>query len=161
MGAGRNENGQFTQGNTFGGAAKTKYGGDMPERLIQYFKVPAVEVRYTEKLDKDGNIVERIPYEVACEYPTFEGFAASVGVCIRTLENWRDRHKRFAEAYELCTTIQKNLLIVNSMRGRYNSTFAKFIAVNHHGMKDKIVEELDASDGLEVSIRMVDSTEKV
>ena len=155
---GRNSNGQFTDGNTYGGSGKNgRYKNEYATELVRFFSEPPTRVDYIKRYDKQGNLIEEEPIELAAVYPTFEAFAIKIGVTVRTLENWRDSYKLFGEAYERAQAIQKNMLIVNGLGGRYNSSFAKFIAVNHHGMSDKVTNEheFEGSDGfaLNISIR--------
>ena len=147
---GRNKSGQFTDGNNFGKGKSGVYKSEYCSELIKYFEEPPTRVEYIKRYDASGNVKEEEPIVLAKDYPTFEGFAIKIGVTARTLEKWVGRHKAFAECYERAKDMQKNALIVNSLGGRYNSSFAKFIAVNHHGMSDKVTNEHEFEDSVQI-----------
>ena len=156
--AGRNESGQFTSGNNFasGNYSKRKYDEEYCEELIKYFDREPTKTVYVERYNEEGDVVEREPVTVANDYPTFEGFARLIGVTLRTLERWRASRRHFAEAWEAAAELQRNMLIVNGLHGKYNSSFAKFIAVNHHGMSDKVEQKLEGGEGFDINITVTD-----
>ena len=59
--------------------------------------------------------------------PQFSKFARKIGVTLRTLENWRDSKKKFAEAYGECEAIQREMLVDCGLEGRYNSRVTIFM----------------------------------
>lgn len=148
---GRNKKGQFTRGNKLSGGAKaTKYRREYARDIIKYF-----DITPTKEVTRGGR-----RETVINEYPMFEGFAKKIGVTSRTLLSWCEKHKEFAEAYERCKDMQRYILVTNSLLSRYNSGFAKFIAMNHHGMSEK-VERDDAipQNDIQVSINLIDPKE--
>lgn len=117
----RDKNGRFTKGNTIGKESRffegndysCKYREEICEEMIEWF----------ESYDK---------------YPTFDGYAGKVlHVAGRTIDYWKEKHPRFALAYDVCLSIQKSRNQEGAMSGAYNANFAKFLAVNTHGMTDK------------------------
>lgn len=153
---GRNKSGQFTKGNTFsvGNKNANKYKSEYASELLKYFSEPPTRVDYIKRYDRSGNITEEEPVVIGADYPTFEGFAASIGVTRNTLDNWRNKHAAFARAYERAEDLQKNMLIVNGLGGRYNGNFAKFIAANQHGMVEKSEHKIGGTEDFTVNIQV-------
>ena len=151
---GRNASGRFTKGNTFavGNGNADKYKKKYTKALLEYFSKPPNRVEYVKHYDSYGNIKREDPVLMGADYPTLEGFAASLSVTVRTLENWCAAHEEFAEAYERAKELQKNLLVVNSLGGQYNGNFAKFIAMNEFGMSEKSDTKLGGLEGFDVNI---------
>jgi len=77
-------------------------------------------------------------FRTSSKYPTFERFADNIGVTARTLENWRDKHKKFKHAYERAKNLQKARLIEGGLAGLYDSRVVKLVALNDHGYADKV-----------------------
>lgn len=71
------------------------------------------------------------------KYPQFEEFADSIDVTTETLNNWREKHEEFADVYARCKELQRMKLNKFALLGTFNASYAKFIAVNHHGMAEK------------------------
>lgn len=69
-------------------------------------------------------------------FPTFELFAASIGVINNTLLNWADKYSQFKNIYEQCKEIQKGKLLQGAMTDKYNAQFAKFFAINNCNMRE-------------------------
>ncbi len=129
---------KFKKGNTVGEETRfqngntkaVKYCPEYGEQMISYFKT----------------------YE---GFPTFELFAENIGVTNDTLLNWRDKYPRFRNCYARCKNIQKGNLIEGAMAEKYNPTFAKFIAINNHDMKDKVEADINKENGYEVNIHVI------
>ena len=154
---GRNKSGQFTKGNNFamGKCSAGKYKKEYTEQLIEYFSTPPTRVEYIKRYDRNGNLTEEEPVILGADYPTFEGFAIKIGVTARTLENWAENYpSTFGMAYEMAKDIQKNMIVVNALGGRYNGNFAKFIASAQFDMAEKTKQEIGAGDGLEVIVNV-------
>ncbi len=107
------------------------YDENYPSRLLAFFDVPPFKV--TEVMKKDGSVSL---LETACELPTFEAFAKSLGVTRDTLKNWEAAHPAFAQASAKARDLQSDILIQNSLRGNYSASFAVFTAKNLLGWKD-------------------------
>lgn len=129
---------QFKPWNKAASKFKARYTDDMYE----YFNRPATSVEEVPVYNKDGIYVRMDKIVVAAEYPTFEGFATSIGVTTDTLRNWCEENDRFRHCYAWARERQKGILMVNTIGGHYNANFAKFVAINCHGMQDKIVNEV-------------------
>lgn len=147
----RNARGQFVKGNRVGAETRFKKGNDAAckykeeycEQLIEFFSGPDTEVHYKEVFDRQGNVVSRTSIVMAAEYPTFERFAAKIGVTTQTLLEWCQRYPRFLSCYARAKELQLGKLTSNALRGLYNPIYAKFEAVNNHNQKDK--QEVDAN----------------
>lgn len=143
---GRNKKGQFAKNNKYGKGSKGKYKREYAEMLIKYFGIePSREVKKGKKTIR-----------VANEYPMFEKFARDLGVTVRTLENWAQKHEEFARAYEMAKDSQRYILITNALFSRYNANFAKFVAAAHHGMPDGDREEDGTEDDIDVTIKIIE-----
>lgn len=131
---GRDANGRYVPGRKpdyttpIGNDFASKYKEEYCEQLIAYFDKPPYEVY------KDDNGRE---YLRPVAYPTFEGFATSIGVTADTLKNWSMSHECFGSAYALAQDIQRKILITNGLTGSYNHAFAKFIASCTMGMHER------------------------
>lgn len=146
----RKANGQFVKGNTVGedtrfqkeNEAACKYKEEYCEQLIEYFNKPTMRIEYKETYAR-GELIGKTPIVLPGEYPTFELFAASIGVTTETLRNWCEQHPRFKYYYARAKEIQKGKLTANAISGLYNPVYAKFEAVNNHNLKDK--QELETN----------------
>lgn len=107
------------------------YQPEFCDRLLAFFDVPPFHI--TEVMKKDGsvNLVE-----TAAELPTFASFAKSLGTTVSVLLVWEKKYPAFREATQRARDLQGNILIQNSLRGNYSSSFAVFTAKNLLGWKD-------------------------
>ena len=164
----RNAKGQFVKGNKIGeetrfqkeNVASCKYKEEYCDKLLEFFNQPDVEIQYKETLDKQGKVVARTPIVLPAAYPTFELFAASLGVTTGTLKNWCEQHPRFNDCYARAKEIQLGKLTSNALRGLYNPIYAKFEAVNNHNQKDKQEVETNVS-GITLDDRTIALIERV
>ena len=113
--------GDFKKGNT----AAAKYKDEYCEKMLAYFQ-------------SDRG------------FPTFETFAASIGVVRSTLNNWCEKHARFRHIYARCKDIQLGKTIEGALCRRYEPSFAKFICTACHGLREKT--ETDATLRFEVEL---------
>lgn len=131
----RDSRGRFKKGNTSGkkykdgNKAASKYDPKYCDMMLTYFR---------------GE--ER--------YPQFEEFADMINVTGNTLNNWRAEYEEFNEVYERCHEIQRMKLNKFALMGTFNASYAKFIAVNHHGMSEKSEQKLTADEGYNVVVRV-------
>ncbi len=108
-----------------------RYNPAFCEELLSFFDRAAFRV--TEVQKKDGSIVL---LETAAELPTFAGFAKKIGVTCAKLKAWEEKYPAFKYACEQARDRQGNILLQNSLRGNYSSSFAVFTAKNILGWKD-------------------------
>lgn len=108
-----------------------EYQAEFAPRLLAFFDVPPFKV--TEVMKKDGSVTL---LETASELPTFAAFARDLGVTQSRLMEWEEQHPEFAEAAKKARDLQGDILIQNSLRGNYSSSFAVFTAKNILGWSD-------------------------
>lgn len=150
---GKNKSGKFTKGNTYGsGASPGKYKKEYAEKLVEYFSIPKMVTFWKRKYYEDGRVKEEEPITTPPIYPTFEGFAKTIGVTSRTLLNWREKYPSFNDAYERALDMQKDILITNSLGGLYNGKFAQFIASSQFDMVEKSEQKISGVEGWDVKI---------
>ena len=138
----RDAKGLFAKGNTIGKAyefkpgntASKKYDPSMCERVLRYFT------------EHEG-------------YPTFEAFAAlELGINLHTVKAWADTYPEFRDAWEQAKQIQLAKLQEGTMLKRYDASFAKFLAINNHGMSEKSQIDIGNKDeeGFKVTVTVDD-----
>ena len=109
-----------------------KYDPNFCTELLRFFDCAPFSV--TEVQKKDGSITL---LETAAELPTFAAFAKKIGVTCAELKAWETKHAAFKYACEQARDRQGNILIQNSLRGNYASSFAVFTAKNLLVLKDR------------------------
>ena len=129
-----------------------QYNPSFCEELLRFFDGAAFSV--TEVQKKDGSITL---LETAAELPTFAAFAKKIGVTCAQLKAWETKHADFKYACEQARDRQGNILIQNSLRGNYASSFAIFTAKNLLGWNDS--KEAQKTEG-PVVIEWEDEHEK-
>ncbi len=108
-----------------------RYQPEFCDRLLAFFDVPAFRV--TEVMKRDGSVSL---VETASELPTFASFAKSLDTTCSVLDSWEKKHPAFRDAAQKARDLQSNILIQNSLRGNYSSSFAVFTAKNLLGWRD-------------------------
>ena len=110
---------------------KNNYNPAYCEELLRFFDGAAFTI--TEVQKRDGSISL---LETAAELPTFAAFAKKIGVTCAQLRAWEKQYPAFHYACEQARDRQGNILLQNSLRGNYASSFAVFTAKNLLGWKD-------------------------
>ncbi len=160
----KQNSGQFQEGNPIGEETRfkkgnkvaVKYKDEYCEMLISFFTEQEREVVYEEEYYKEGGLKKRTPKIVlAPSFPTFELFAAKIGVTAHTLINWKDKYPRFSMAYECAKNMQLGIAKKNGIAKLYDSNFAKFVLINDHEMTDRVVQEQAQEKPFEVNINVV------
>ena len=137
MGRERDKRGRFLPGNKSGkkfeegNLAASKYDEKYCDQMLSYF-------RSEEK------------------YPQFEEFADLINVTTSTLNNWKAEHKEFNDIYERCLQVQRMKLNKFALLGVFNAAYAKFIAVNHHGMAEKTENDANITFNMQYSSPEID-----
>lgn len=121
------------EGYVFG--APTKYREEYCQALIEYFQAPTSWDIYK---DAKGT-AKALPVG---KLPTFERFAASLGVHRETMINWTKQHPEFAVAYDIAASLQKAFLMELSAAGIGSNNMGLILKVNH-GMVEPKEEEHD------------------
>ena len=124
----------------------TKYKPEYCEQMVEFFSRP-----HTKEVlvDRDESGKNPITKTVANPIPTFERFAFLVGVTVSTLWEWEKEHDDFSKAYKLAKSLQKDMLIQNTMLGFYKENFAKFFAINSTDMRDTVEHKHELGASLE------------
>ena len=91
---------------------KSKYKARYAKEIVEYFTDYAES--FEAKKRRKG-------------VPQFSKFARKIGVTLRTLENWREKYKKFADACEECEAIKRELVVDGGLEEEYNSRFAIFL----------------------------------
>jgi len=114
----------------------TKYKPEYCQKIIDYFTV--------EPLDKQNNPIPP---------PYIEEFCLSIGINKSTLHEWVGKYEDFSNAYSVAKAKQKQLMITNSLLGRYNASFAWRAMMNMHNWRERqdIDQNIKLPPGLKVS----------
>ena len=129
--------GQFQKGNEFGKERRFQSGNQISSKYKE---------EYCEAM---------IEYFNHHTFPTVELFAETLEVTPATLMHWREKHRRFNDAFSRCLNIQKGKLLEGGVLGAFNPQIVKFMAINCHGMSEKAVSDttvtfkVDLSDELD------------
>lgn len=113
----------------------TKYKPEYCEEIIRYFSQECIK-EIVEVVEGKNWSKETVRYEPIF-FPTFELFAAKIGVDDDTLVEWSKVHKDFSAAYSRAKSLQKGALLQYSTLGKFNSNFAQFLAINNMGMESR------------------------
>lgn len=122
------------------GGRPPKYDSKYCKKLIDFFNIEPYKEREINIITKDGREITRYE-DVANDLPTFERFAVSIGTHRNTLLNWCEQHTEFLCAYNKAKDCQKDMLIVNGLRGLYQPAAFIFTSKNVTDMRDKQVVE--------------------
>jgi hypothetical protein len=75
--------------------------------------------------------------DIKVQLPTIEGFAGYIDINKDTLYEWGVKYPKFSDALDKIRREQLKRLVNEGLSGRYNSTIAKLMLANNHGMSDK------------------------
>ena len=136
-------------------AVKVKHAGGRPTSyrseyccdIIAYFTVPPQQTIYKRTYFPDGSIKSEDPVILPAQFPTFEGFAESIGVHKDTIYEWGKVYPEFSDSLARAKQIQEQIWLVNSMGNLYNSQFAQFFGKNCLGYKDTQNIEVSGLNG--------------
>lgn len=111
-----------------GEGAPSKYRPEYCQSIVEYFDHPT---SWALNTDAKGS-AKAVP---AGKLPTFERYAANLGVTSRTLLFWQEAHPEFKEAYEIAKSLQKAFILELSAAGVGNNNMALLLKVGH-GMRE-------------------------
>ena len=123
---------------------KSRYMAKYGPQMLKYFDKEPYELKEITTYHQDGSIKSQKQVPWAVSLPTFQGFAAQIGVTDDTLRNWAEEYPEFGGYYRMCKQLQEKILVTNAMMGNYNAQFATFYAKNCLGYKDK--QEMEVTD---------------
>lgn len=113
----------------------TSYRQEYCQSIVDYF-MAADSWEINMDLKQSAKVIPK------SKLPTFERYAAELGVTYRTLDNWCDLHPEFKEAFEIAKSLQKAFLMELGAAGVGNHTLALMLRTNH-GMKDAPEDDED------------------
>lgn len=113
---------------TFG--RPSNYRPEYCQALLQYFSAADSWEMYNANKTSTAQIVP------SSKLPTFERWAAALGVGQRTLGEWCVKYPEFAEAYAIAKDLQKSFLMELGAAGVGNQTIQLMLRTNH-GMKEE------------------------
>lgn len=137
------------------GGRPTKYRNELCASLIRFFDIEPVIYKDVTITSKDGATVEKTIPEAA-PLPFFEDWCWSVGISKDTMCEWVKKYPEFSDAYTRAKALQKKILVVNGLEGRYDAKFAIFTAKNITDMRDITGHELTGKDGAPIATRALD-----
>jgi hypothetical protein len=117
--------------------APLKYKPEFCQKIIQYFDGVELKRERVKQSGSTKNGEYEITEEVANEFPTFRGFAKSIGVTHVAVCDWVKRFPEFSNAYNEAKDIQHNFIIQNAICGRYNAPFSIFTMKNISHWRDQ------------------------
>ena len=61
------------------------------------------------------------------DFPSVSGFCASKMISRKTFYEWVSKYEEFGNSYEIAKEFQKNIIMINGLKGLYNPIFAQFL----------------------------------
>ena len=123
---------------------KPMYKKRYAKEMCEYFARYVLDEDYDEEhVGHDGK-----PYRRHKGLPTFSKYAKKVGVTAHTLGRWAAEEDKpeFAEAYERCREMQKDILIDKGLDGSYNSKIVSLLLGSVYGLSDSKNGEEDGGN---------------
>lgn len=124
----------------------TNYRPEYCQSVVEYFSAAESWNQRTS----DKGTAQILPVS---KLPTFERWAAGIGVSIETCDRWRANNPEFMEAWTIAKSLQKAFLMELGAAGVGNHVLALMLRTNH-GMKDEPEDKNDKP----VEIRIVNAT---
>jgi hypothetical protein len=90
---------------------------------------------YLNNWEKTGDVI-----------PSIAGLADYLGLAVRTMHLWKEKHEKFMHTLEKIQTKQHRVLLNNGLNNTFNSAIAK-LALANHGYSEKTQTDLTSSDG--------------
>ena len=114
-----------------------------PAGIIAYFKAKLEEIKAPERIEEFHGRVTWVQKPVPP--PTLSGYAVEIGVSRQTLWEWRKEHDEFAEAADLCHSIQEQVLLGMGATGGYQPQVVNFMLKNLQGWSEKVDQNIQGS----------------
>jgi hypothetical protein len=138
----------------------SKYDPGICDRIIAFFSRP---LQTTKTVTRDAvRIVKGKPVaykkqetvSITNDIPFIDEFARAEGLAHRTLDRWADPQDKdnykgdaFCLAFTRAKELQKEFLVKQTLAGRFDSSFAKFTAMNITTWRETQYQELTGRDG--------------
>ena len=123
------------------------------DKVVEFFSRPAAVTASKKTYYSDGSLKSEEAQPMACEFPTMQEFASSLGVGSDVLSRWRSRHRDFDCACSRAEELQESIWLKNSIAGRYNSSFAQYVGSACFGYKKR------AEKPFKVTLETLDETD--
>lgn len=124
----------------------SKYKPEYCDKIIEYCKSHKLTERQVVKRTiKDDGSIDEVEEIRPLPPPTMFGFAASIGVCDDTLNQWTKDHPEFSAAVRQAKQIMANHVVSNAMAGNAPNSFAIFMMKNISNWVDKTESKVDAT----------------
>jgi len=112
------------------------------KKIMAYFDIEP----YTIQEGDDGEPTGKL---IACDLPTFAGFAVTLNTYTKQLHNWCDKYPEFLQAYKKAKECQEKILVINALKGLYAAAPAIFTMKNILKWRDK--HEIDMTHTGEIT----------
>ena len=137
-------------------ARPTKYNATIQRKADKYVKSYNLYVKKSKQVvTKTGDIIE-IEEDVPNDLPSLVGLALHLGVHRETLYNWGNANPKFFDTLEVLKQKQKQFLLHHGLNRNYDSSFAKFVAINMTDMKEKVETESE----IDVTVNVTNHNKK-
>lgn len=128
----------------------SKWDPKFTEEAYDYFNRDKFIIESREQVTASGRVAivnEKIPNE----FPSIAGLAVKFKVNKTTIYEWAKNNKDFSNALDYGRSIQESWLLDNSLTGRWNPGFAKFLMINNLNYKDKVEQEVNTTSEIKIS----------
>lgn len=140
--------------------APTTYKKKYCEEIIKFFDIEPYELKERTRTNKDGSSFtyeEEVPNDI----PFISAFARKIKVHKDTLYEWRKVHPEFSDSFKIAKDLQKEILVVNGLRGLYKGSFPIFTAKNILGWRDQVDHKLggDKDNPIQIDVHRKEISE--
>lgn len=97
--------------------------------------------------------IDEVGKKVVNDLPMLVAFARKIGVAHDTLHEWVKVHPDFSVAYKQAKDLQERFVVLNALKGNFDSRFSIFTLKNISGWREKT--EITGSDGGPLTIEIV------
>lgn len=94
------------------------------------------------------------------EVPTFERFSRKLGYSYHTLKTWKNKHVEFADAWERCRDIMKDMINQGALINVYNPQYAIFMQLNYSDMRKTEYTNFDPPTEAEPSSAAIEAAKR-
>lgn len=120
---------------------KSGYKEEYCNAIREFFSAVSPGVEYKETFYSDGELKSREPVTITPILPTFELFAAKLGVSTTELTKWELEHESFARACDVARSVQLGMLKAYGLLKQYDASLVKFLLAGEYGMEQKTSEK--------------------
>lgn len=121
------------------------YKREYAAHLVAYFSAEPYQECIETVWHSNGAVRSERVLRVPNRLPTFERFAAELGVSAERLKEWEAQHEAFARAAGRARELQRDFLMQNALLGLYNAAFAKLAAEAVCGMQEAHTLTIEAA----------------